>query len=90
MRYLILFKQRYAHAKDAIARGLEFKFPPDVKVLGAYMLQTPYPNMIIILEADSLAPVMATTVFWSDLFEATVLPAMTMEEVLQAAREMTS
>ncbi len=56
-------------------------------MVGEYWLQGD-PTVVSILEADSVAPIMATTTEWADAFGITVLPAVTAEEGLELAKQM--
>jgi hypothetical protein len=54
-----------------------------------YWLQTADPAVVSIFETDSVAPIMATLAEWGDVFDITVVPAITAEEGLQLAQQMT-
>ena len=53
-----------------------------------YWLQTGDPAVIAIYEADSVAPIMAITAERGDVFDITVVPAVTEEEGLELAKQM--
>ena len=53
-----------------------------------YWLQTPDPTVVAITEADSIAPIMAVTSVWDDVFDITVIPAVTGEEGMAIARQV--
>jgi len=73
--------------KETIARRAQWQYPEGVRVVGEYWLQGD-PTVISILEADSVAPIMAVTTEWGDAFSITVLPAVTAEEGLELAKQM--
>jgi hypothetical protein len=74
--------------EQSLPRRLQWKYPEGLKVIAEYWLQTDSPHVIVIAEADSIAPMMATTEAWSDLFNFTVVPAITAEEGLKLVSQM--
>jgi hypothetical protein len=42
----------------------------------------------VIVEADSVAPMMAVNAEWGDVFDITTVPAITAEEGLELAKQM--
>ena len=71
-------------AQDILNRGLL----PGMNVVGEYWLQTPDPTVIIIFNADDIAPIMAATSEWDDFFNISVVPAITSEDGLKLAQQM--
>ena len=53
-----------------------------VKLIGEYWLQTEDPKYIGIFETDEPRAIMELVVRWEDYFEATVIPAIEVEELL--------
>ena len=53
-----------------------------------YWLQASDPAVVAIFGADSVAPIMAIATEWGDVFDITVVPAVTAEEGLQLAQQM--
>ena len=62
--------------------------PEGRKPIGEYWLMTSNPSVIIISEADNIAPIMAASMPWMDMFNMTIVPAVTGEEGLKLASEM--
>ena len=58
------------------------------RLVAEYWLQSNDPATIVILEADSVQPLMAVRAVWGDVFDITFIPAMTLEEGLAAAQAM--
>lgn len=87
MLFVTLMKRKLPMA-ETTARRLEWKYPEGLRVVGEYWLQTPDPAVVVITEADSVAPMMAALTPWSDAFDSTVLPAVTAEEGLQLVKRM--
>ena len=75
--------------RDIIARRAQWKHPEGVKPIAEYWLQGK-PDVICVFEADNIAPIMAATVAWGDVASITVLPAITAEEGLKLASQMTA
>ena len=73
---------------QAISRRAQWKYPEGMKLIQEYWLETDAPRVISIAEADSIAPIMASTMPWRDLFDITVVPACTAEEGLKLASQM--
>ena len=74
--------------KERIARRVQWQYPEGMRVLGEYWLQTPDPTIIMIFEADNIAPIMAATAEWDDYFNITVVPAISAKDGLQLAKQM--
>ena len=92
MLFVSLLKRRAGAAPvspaETIARRAAWQYPEGVRPVAEYWLQTCDPEVIAVFEADSVAPVMATTMAWADLFDITVVPAITAEEGLRLAQQM--
>ncbi len=77
--------------KQRVARRVGWKYPAGVRVLGEYWLLTEDPaTLIMISESDSVASVMNAIAEWDDVFDLTVVPAMTAEQGLELAKQMAS
>lgn len=72
---------------QAFERRVTWKSPKGIKPVQEYWLMGA-PSVITIDEADSIAPIMASTLPWADLFDVTVVPAITAEEGLKLAAQM--
>lgn len=88
MLLVVLMSAKGGTRKERTARRLEWKYPEGARLLGEYWLQADDPNVISIVETESLAPVTASLSAWDDLFSFTVIPAVTAEEGLQFAKQM--
>jgi hypothetical protein len=86
--FVTLCKEKAGTTKERVARRVQWQYPPGMKVLGEYWLQTPDPVVIIIAEADDIAPMMAASADWDDVFEISVVPAVTAERGLELAKQM--
>jgi hypothetical protein len=87
MLYVVLCKARPGTRKERLARRLEWKPPEGATVVAEYWLLCDDPAVIDIVEADSLAPIMAGMQEWDDVFEMTVIPAVTAEAGIEAAQQ---
>ena len=89
MLFIALLSSKPAwSATQSLQRRIEWKVPEGSKTIAEYWLQTNTPRVISIFEADNIAPIMASTAPWTDLFEITVVPAVTAEEGLKLASQM--
>jgi hypothetical protein len=75
-------------ATQSLSRRLEWKHPEGLKTIAEYWPQTNNPSVISIFEADNIAAIMAATMPWTDLFEITIVPAITAEEGLKLASQL--
>jgi len=90
MLFVTLLKSRASTSMERIARRLEWQYPEGVRVVAEYWLQTPDPSVVAVTEADSIGPIMAATAPWEDVFDITVIPAVTAEEGMAIARQAMS
>ena len=88
MLYVALLKAIGGTPKENIARRAQWKYPEGIKPVAEYWLQMGDPSVVSIFEADSIAPIMAITTEWGDIFDITVVPAITAEEGIQLAQKM--
>jgi hypothetical protein len=87
MLFVIMGKAKAGTAKERIARRLNWHFPEGTRVVAEYWLMSE-PRLIIIAEADNVASIMRGIVDWDDVFDLTVVPAMTAEQGLELAKQM--
>ena len=73
---------------ESVARRAQYQPPAGTRLVAEYWLQSNDPTTIVILEADSVQPLMAIRAVWGDVFDITFIPAMTLEEGLAAAQAM--
>ena len=88
MLFVALMKARGGNPTETIGRRMHWQYPEGVRPIAEYWLQTTDPAVIAVVEADRVAPIMATTMPWTDAFEITVVPAITAEEGLRLAQQM--
>jgi hypothetical protein len=88
MLFVSLLRTSAGTPQETAARRLKWQYPEGVRVVAEYWLQTSDPAVIAVLEADSVAPIMAINVEWGDIFDITVVPAITAEEGLALLRQM--
>ena len=88
MLFVTLLKVRSGTTRERVGRRIDWKYPDGMRVVAEYWLQTPDPNVIMVAEADSVGPIMAARVQWDDVFDITVVPAVTAEEGIQLAQQM--
>ncbi len=88
MLFIAMGKVKAGSVQEAIARRAQWKYPQGLRLVAEYWPQGGEYNVISIAEADSVAPLMAGLVAWSDLVQYTVTPAVTAEEGLRLAEQM--
>ena len=88
MLFVVLGSVRAGTTKERVARRLQWSYPPGTKLIAEYWLQTPDPNIISILEAGDIAPIMAGTSDWDDVLSWRVVPAVTAEQGMEMAKKM--
>ncbi len=74
--------------KQRVARRLNWKYPAGMRMIGEYWTLSDDPTLITIGEVDNVAAMMSAIADWDDVFEFTVLPAMSAEEGMQIAKQM--
>ena len=89
MLFVSLGSVRAGTDRERIARRVQWSYPPGMKLIAEYWLQTDNPKIIIVVEADDCAPMMAAVSAWDDVFSWTVVPAVTAEQGLEIAKKMT-
>ena len=88
MLFVALFSTTEGTPTERIARRVQWQYPEGLQVVAEYWLQTDDPAVVAIFEADTIAPIMAMTTEWGDVFDITVVPAITAEEGLDLAKQM--
>jgi hypothetical protein len=68
-------------------RRFDYHYPEDMTIVGEYWLATDDPCVILVVEADSMAPLMAAVADWDDVFQITIVPAVTAEDGMRFAKE---
>ena len=89
MLFAALLKAKGATPRERMARRLQWQHPEGIRPVAEYWLLSSEVTVVTIVEADSVQPIMAVTVQWADVFDITVVPAMTGDEGLQWAQQMT-
>ncbi len=89
MLFAALLKAKAGTPQERIARRLQWQHPEGIRPVAEYWLQSSEVTVVSLIEADSVQSIMAVTVQWADVFDITVVPAMTAEEGLQWAQQMT-
>jgi len=64
-----------------------WQYPPGVRLIGEYWLQSGDVAVVVIFEADSIEPIFATFSEWSDEFDMSFIPAITGEDGLKWAAQ---
>jgi len=88
MLFVALMAATGGTAEERIARRLEWQYPEGIRPVAEYWLQSAEPTVISVFEADSNAAIMALTIAWTDVFDITVVPAVTGEQGMEMARQM--
>ena len=51
---------------EGVARRAQYQLPPGSRLVAEYWLQTNDPAVLVVFEADSVAPIMAIRAVWND------------------------
>ena len=68
---------------EASQRRAKWAYPPGLELIAEYWVQGS-PQVISIIEAVEIGPVVAANYTWSDVFDINTHPALTVTEGLQA------
>ena len=91
MMFVALLKPRGTNTfQEGVARRLQWDYPQGVRVIGEYWLETEYPRVVSIMEAQSMEAVGQIRMAWNDMFEIEVFPAVTGEQGMEMARQAMS
>ena len=71
---------------DAAQRRARWKYPSNLNLLGEYWLQGS-PNVISIVEAESVGPVLQANHTWLDIFDIQTHPAVGAEDGLRVLQQ---
>lgn len=89
MLFVIIGKPKAASTgKERISRRLSWDYPAGMRMVAEYWLMTTEAAVIAVTEADNVASIMKAIVDWDDVFDLTVVPAMTAEQGLELAKQM--
>ena len=88
MLFVAIINAKAGSPKERIARRAQWQYPEGVKPIAEYWLQTASPSVVSIFEADNIAPIMAATAEWGDVFDISVYPAITASDGLKLAKQM--
>jgi len=86
--FVALCTVKESTSRERVARRLEWDYPEGAKLVAEYWLQCENPSVVTILEADSVAPIMASIGAWDDVFDIVVIPAVTHKEGMEIAKKM--
>ena len=84
----LLSRKPTATMAQVLQQRMAWTTPEGMKPIAEYWLQSNNPSVIAISEADNIAPIMAATMPWTDMFDITVIPAVSAEEGLKLVSQM--
>ena len=87
MLFVTLLKVKSGTVKERIAKRMQWQPPEGYNIKAEYWLMAEDPRVIVVAEVAD--PAVASKVFidWEDLFEMTVVPAITGEEGLALSKQ---
>ena len=89
MLFLIMGKAKAGSTgKERIARRVRWEYPAGIRLVAEYWAMSTDAAVVAVAEADDVAPILGAIVDWDDVFELTVIPALTAEQGLQLAKQM--
>jgi hypothetical protein len=68
-------------------RRFDYISPEDMTIVGEYWLATDAPGVILVVEAEAMAPLMAAVADGDSVFQLTIVPAVTAEDGMRLAKE---
>jgi hypothetical protein len=86
--FIALAKPRGTVTKrEGTMRRFDYTYPEDMTIVGEYWLATDDPCVILMVEADAMAPLLTALADWDDVFTTTIIPAVTAEEGMRFAKD---
>ena len=88
MLFVAMAKPRGTVTKrEGTMRRFDYTYPEGMQLLGEYWLATDDPCVMVVAEAESMAPLLAAVADWDEVFDITIVPAVTAEEGVRFAKE---
>lgn len=88
MLFVALAKPRGTVTKrEGTMRRFDYTYPEELTIIGEYWLATGDPCVIVLVEAASMAPLMTALADWDEVFDITIVPAVTAEDGMRFAKE---
>ena len=89
MLFVVMGKPKAASTgRERIARRMSWEYPAGMRMVAEYWPMSTEVAVIAVAEADNVASIMTAIVDWDDVFDLTVVPAMTAEQGLEMAKQM--
>ncbi|NBJ13038.1 DUF3303 family protein [Microvirga arsenatis] len=86
MLFVVIGKPKAASTgKERIARRMSWQYPAGMQMVAEYW---PMSTEVAVAAADHVASIMQAIVDWDDVFDLSVVPAMTAEQGLEMAKQM--
>ncbi len=86
MLFVALIRVKPQAEGRRFTRRATWKYPAGIKRVAEYWLPNNDIRSIVIFESDSAVPVMQSFYDWSDLYDITIVPAITEEQGLGIAQ----
>jgi hypothetical protein len=89
MRFAMIFKAKPGLTfAGGVPRRMKWEYPDGLKVEGEYWTATGDPAVFVIAQADDVAPLVAVSADWDDLFDITITPCLTADEGLALGAQL--
>ena len=88
MLFVALMKVKAGTEEERMMRRLQWESPEGFKVVAEYWLHTHDPQVVVVFESESFVPIAQMTSAWDDVFDITVIPAITAEDGLEMGKQM--
>ena len=72
--------------REGTTRRFDYHYPEGMSIVGEYWLATDDPAVILV-EVDAMAPLLTALADWDDVFDITIVPAVTAEDGMRFAKE---
>lgn len=89
MRYAIILRGKpNLTMAIGVPRRMGWNYPEGLQVEAEYWPATSDPAVFVVVQAEEMAPLIALTADWDDLFDITITPCLTAEEGLAIGAQL--
>jgi hypothetical protein len=89
MLFVVIAKAKAGSSgRERVARRVSWEYPAGMRMVAEYWPMSTAAAVIAVAEADNVGSIMKAIVDWDDVFDLTVMPAMTAEQGLELAKQM--
>ena len=82
MLFVALLKVKGGTEIERATRRMQWSIPEGITMKAEYLLHTPDPECICVIEADSFEAMMGITSAWDDVYDIRIYPAIAVQDCL--------